>query len=85
MYSEDYDLVMKLIGYGEAPKEIMERTSLDERLKQSEDFLRISGTAGASKAVQTVMAGKPWNEGLGANRAIQESESKVILKREARA
>ena len=61
LYCEDYDLTARLIGYGEAPEDVMNRTSLEDRMRQNEEFLQISGGAGAAKTLQTLAIQRPWN------------------------
>lgn len=61
LYSDDFDLTMRLIECGQAPEEIMEGMTQEDRLAQSEAFFSISGGAGASKTVQTMVAARPWN------------------------
>lgn len=61
LYSRDKNLVFKMIGYGEAPSEIMDRISLDERIEQSAEFLEIEGVQSLAKTILTVSEPKPWN------------------------
>lgn len=61
VYSGDYDLTAKLIGWGEAPEDVMDRTTLEDRMHQNEEFLQISGGAGAAKTLQTLSNARPWN------------------------
>lgn len=61
LYCEDYDLTTKLIGYGEVPEDIMEHITLEDRMRQNEEFLQINGGAGAAKALQTLSIARPWN------------------------
>ena len=67
LYSGDYKLTMKLIKCGEAPRDIMEQTSLEELMRQNEAFAKINGGAGIAKALQTLATAQPWN----ANRMIE--------------
>lgn len=61
LYCGDYDLTAKLIGCGEVPKDIMERTSMEDRMRQNEEFLQMDGSAGTAKALQTLAIARPWN------------------------
>lgn len=61
IYSGDFDLTAKLIGLGEAPADVTERTTLDDRMEQNREFLQLSGGVGAAKTVQTMVSGRPWN------------------------
>lgn len=61
LYSDDFDLTMRLIECGQAPREILDRMTIEDHLAKSEDFLKISGGAGASKTVQTMASVRPWN------------------------
>ncbi len=61
LFCGDFDLTARLIGCGEAPEDIMEQTPFEERMRQNAEFLQISGTAGAAKALQTLSTARPWN------------------------
>lgn len=61
LYSDDFDLTMKLIGYGEVPEDIMAQTTCEDRMRQNEEFLQLGGGAGAAKVLQTLYISKPWN------------------------
>ena len=54
-------MTTKLINYGEVPDDIMEQTTLEDRMRQNEEFLQINGGAGAAKALQTLSIARPWN------------------------
>ena len=61
LYCGDFDLTAKLIGYGEAPDDIMEKTTFEDRMRQNTEFLQLSGSAGAAKTLQTMFIARPWN------------------------
>jgi len=61
LYSDDFRLTLGLIECGQAPDEIMAGMTLEDRMEQCEEFLRIGGGAGVSKTVQTMASGRPWN------------------------
>lgn len=61
LYCNDFELTAKLIGYGEAPPEIMEKVTIDERLEQGREFLDIKGVQAISKTSLTLSESKPWN------------------------
>ncbi len=61
MYSHDKDMVLRLIGYGEAPPDIMERVTPDERIQQGMEFLEIDGVQSIAKSILTMSEAKPWN------------------------
>ena len=61
LYCRNFEQTVKLIGYGEAPPEIMDRVTIDERLEQGHDFLAIKGMQAISKTSLTLSEPKPWN------------------------
>lgn len=61
IYCDDFDLVTKLIGYGEAPADIMDKLTLDERIEQGREFMEISGMQSIIKTTITLSELKPWN------------------------
>ena len=61
LYSDNFEAVTKLIGYGEAPLEIALETSIDDRIEQGREFLEIGGMQGLAKTTMTLSETKPWN------------------------
>lgn len=61
LYSDDYNTVMRLIGYGEAPQKIMENTDIEDKIEQARAFSRISGIQASAKTLLAVNKSKPWN------------------------
>ena len=61
LYSDNYDLVMRLIGFGEAPKEIMAQTDLDARIEQARSFSQMTGLQSGLKTATALTKDKPWN------------------------
>lgn len=69
IYSDDYELVMKLTDYGNIPEKAdgMNARTIEERLSQSEEFRSMGGISKVSISTQTLESDIPWN----ADRAVQ--------------
>lgn len=61
LYSDNFDLAVGLVECGQTPTEIASAMTLESRLEQCEEFLRINGGAGMSKTLQTINSARPWN------------------------
>ena len=69
IYSDDYELVMKLIDYGNIPETApgMNARTIEERMVQSEEFRSMGGFSQVSRSAKTLDNDAPWN----ADRAVQ--------------
>ena len=61
LYSDDYETVMKLIDFGEAPRTVLDRIGIDERTEQAIAFDELTSSQNAIKTLIAVTKEKPWN------------------------